>query len=267
MLRLFSLMPLSQKCDEVSVKRDAFLATVSCLKPLIEVWRCFPETWGCCSYALIYGFSSRSSCLSTTFISSTSLSALPDFKHFTSLFSALFLHFASCISFWGMPPGPYPVELFPGVSAMSVCDEGVLKCWHGGRWRFKHKWAFLLSWWKRRHPQKYTRGTNRNLNWEGNLGNRNMETERCMRKSDVFEQVKRHDNQAINQSPIFSISTVYKKENPKEEALTSTFTHSLTLPACTAERKGDGVTAAWNFLNNASPSETFCPERSSDRCN
>lgn len=114
MLRLFSLMPLSQMCDRVSVKRDAFLAAVSCLKLLIEAWRCFPETWGCCSYALIYGFSSRSSCLSTTFISSTSLSALPDFKHFTSLFSALFLHFASCISFWGMPPRLYQVELFPG---------------------------------------------------------------------------------------------------------------------------------------------------------
>lgn len=96
MLRLYSLMPLSQKCDEVSVKRDAFLATVSCLKPLIEVWRCFPETWGCCSYALIYGFSSRSSCLSTTFISSTSLSALPDFN-FTSLFQhfSFILHLAS----------------------------------------------------------------------------------------------------------------------------------------------------------------------------
>lgn len=87
----------------------------------------------------------------------------------------------------------------------------------------------------------------------------------CLNKSGSSLS-KRHDNQAINQSPIFSISTVYKKENPKTEVLTSTFTHSLTLPACTAERKGDGVTAAWNFLNNASPSETFCPERSSDRC-
>lgn len=50
---------------------------------------------------------------------------------------------------------------------------------------------------------------------------------------------------------------MYKKETPKEEAqskrpkltpqlhtLTTTFTHSLTLPACTADRKGDGVTAA-----------------------
>lgn len=84
----------------------------------------------------------------------------------------------------------------------------------------------------------------------------------CLNKSvtslsnDSF-RLKRHDNQAINQSPIFPISTVYKKETPKKEAqskrpeltpqlhtLTTTFTHSLTLPACTADRKGDGVTAA-----------------------
>lgn len=65
--------------------------------------------------------------------------------------------------------------------------------------------------------------------------------------NDSF-RLKRHDNQAINQSPIFPISTVYKKENPKREAqskrpeltphlhtLITTFTHSLTLPACTAD--------------------------------
>lgn len=65
--------------------------------------------------------------------------------------------------------------------------------------------------------------------------------------NDSF-RLKRHDNQPINQSPIFPISTVYKKENPKKEAqskrpeltphlhtLITTFTHSLTLPACTAD--------------------------------
>lgn len=79
---------------------------------------------------------------------------------------------------------------------------------------------------------------------------------------------------------VISLEFGRSRENPKEEAqskhpelspqlhtLTTTFTHSLTLPACTADRKGDGVTAAWNVLNNASAAETVCPERSSDRCN